>query len=92
MGSTPSPDNGSRKRSFLGYPRSTLLILVWLLLSYVGYVAFTRDQARSGVWGCEMAYMYPNYQRLEWDGSNDERYSVYLYREGGADPTTVRSP
>jgi hypothetical protein len=68
---------------------TTAVGVLWLVLTYIGYVAFTRDQARNGAYGCEMAYMYPNYHRVEWEGSAAERYSVYLYREGGSDPEKV---
>lgn len=73
----------------IAYPRTILLSLSWLLLSLIGLVCFSLDQARSGSMGCEMSWMSPTYHRLEWDQSTEQRYSVYLYREGGLDPAKV---
>jgi len=89
-GSKESAKERPRYRSFLGCPATTAVVaLLWVLLSFLGYYAFTRDQTHNGSWGCEMAYMYPSYHRVEWPGYDKERYSVYLYREGGVDPGAV---
>jgi hypothetical protein len=66
-------------------------IALWALLTWVGYWCFTHDQATSGLWGCEMAYMYPSFQPLEGVDDTGSRYALYLYREGGMDSPTVRA-
>lgn len=64
-----------------------LSIAVWVLLTWVGYRAFSADQTSHGLWGCEMAYMYPAFVPIEGvDGVG--RYALYLYREGGLDEPT----
>lgn len=66
-------------------------IALWALLTWVGYWCFSIDQAASGLWGCEMAYMYPSFLPLKGVDDTGSRYALYLYREGGMDPPAVRA-
>ncbi|CAK9786828.1 unnamed protein product [Cutaneotrichosporon oleaginosum] len=85
------PNKYRKSRSF--QRRLTLLTSIALcaLLTWVGYWSYSTDQAMSGLWGCEMAYMYPSFSPLEGVDTAGSRYALFLYREGGMDPP-VDSP
>ncbi|TXT12243.1 uncharacterized protein COLE_02653 [Cutaneotrichosporon oleaginosum] len=80
------PNKYRKSRSF--QRRLTLLTSIALcaLLTWVGYWSYSTDQAMSGLWGCEMAYMYPSFSPLEGVDTAGSRYALFLYREGGMDP------
>ena len=75
--------------------------MTWLTKSLVGftivstlmvYVAFVRDQADSGRWGCEMSWMLPSYIPIAWPDNPSKKYSLYLYREQEWDTISEVSP
>lgn len=71
--------------------RTYLFSALWLALCWILYSAFTGDMAQNGTCGCEMAYMWPSYRLIEWEGSAREQYAVHLYREGHTDPAGAPS-
>lgn len=88
------PRQGNRRgvgnRTTLGYPATAILSALWLVFTAIAFLTFSQDQKRSGSWGCEMSYMWPSYQRIEWQGATNSRYALYLYREAGWDSGVVR--
>ncbi|WVF65699.1 hypothetical protein IAT40_000430 [Kwoniella sp. CBS 6097] len=64
---------------------NALLSAVALLVSWVLFQSYTNDNAESGAWGCEMSWMTPSYQTIDWTDNSIPRYALRLYRELGWD-------
>ncbi|WVQ64185.1 uncharacterized protein L199_002347 [Kwoniella botswanensis] len=62
---------------------TSLSALLAVLFIWIVYHFYQRDLQESGSWGCEMSWMSPSYQLVEWQDNPIPRYQVYLYREQG---------
>ena len=81
-----SPEPTGAGRTWRSKNLSALVVCAFtMLLAGIAYHAFRVDQAISGIWGCEMSYMWPSYRLLAWPDSPSTKYRVYLYRESGWD-------
>ncbi|WVQ93345.1 hypothetical protein IAU59_000413 [Kwoniella sp. CBS 9459] len=71
-------------RVFLSFrANNAFLSIIALLIPWVLYCAYTHDNAECGAWGCEMSWMTPSYQSIDWPDNPIPRYTLHLYREMG---------
>jgi glycosylphosphatidylinositol deacylase len=65
-----------------------LVTAIAVCLAYLIWQSYTSLQLELGTWGCRMSWMSPNYikmdgPRAEGMGGLENKYSLWLYREGG---------
>ncbi|WWD06458.1 hypothetical protein V865_004548 [Kwoniella europaea PYCC6329] len=68
----------AKSRSVTSFSALLGVLFIWIV-----YHFYQRDLQESGSWGCEMSWMSPSYQLVEWQDNPIPRYQVYLYREQG---------
>lgn len=84
-------------------PPRKLYTSLWLItflslgIAYQIFRSYTVLQSELGTWGCRMSWMSPNYikmdgPRREGMGGLEDKYGLWLYREGGLQGHEVCHP
>ena len=84
----PSPTSHSPTRPRKLHTSLWLILLLSLSIIYTIFRSHSTLQLDLGTWGCRMSWMSPNYikmdgPRREGMGGLEDKYSLWLYREGG---------
>lgn len=82
------PTTTSFARKLSKYTPLWLIAFLSLSIAYLIFRSYTALQLDLGTWGCRMSWMSPNYikmdgPRREGMGGLEDKYGLWLYREGG---------
>nr|XP_019009694.1 uncharacterized protein I206_05254 [Kwoniella pini CBS 10737]OCF48475.1 hypothetical protein I206_05254 [Kwoniella pini CBS 10737] len=73
-------------QKLVGTPTFTYFsAFISIAITILVYQCYQDDLSKSGAWGCEMSWMSPSYQRIQWKDDPGHRYRLFLYREQGLD-------
>lgn len=82
------PTSTSLAHKLYKYTPLWLITFLSLSIAYLIFRSYTALQLDLGTWGCRMSWMSPNYikmdgPRREGMGGLEDKYGLWLYREGG---------
>ena len=86
---TKSPSTStSSARKLSKYTPLWFITFLSLSIAYLIFRSYTALQLDLGTWGCRMSWMSPNYVKMdgprrEGMGGLEDKYGLWLYREGG---------